>query len=295
MRSTISSRRLAQGSAACGLAVWTLLHFFAYPGQIEEVLLVGPLVVVPLGLGLCPPDRWLLPARWIQPAAAFALVAAFLQSPGRWAALLTLPWLAVGALAGISGGAAILRKPFGFPRELPRRAALLFLAIGCGWVTISRAGVRPFDFGDTIVLLTGVHFHFAGFSAALITAMIGEDLDRPHGAYAYSAAAVTFATPLLAAGITYSPLLELLAAFFLASGLVCLAVLVLAHFGATRILLLVSSVSLIVSMGFAACYAVGEYLERGLFDIPLMTKTHGYLNAFGFALCGTLAFRHRIS
>ena len=101
--------------------------------------------------------------------------------------------------------------------------------------------------------------------------------------------------PLVGIGITFSPLLEVLA-----SGLLTLAALLLAlmqirvalqvSHALRRSLLLVSSVSLICGMTLAMTYALGNYLDTKWLDIPTMIPLHGIANSIGFSLCGLLAW-----
>jgi hypothetical protein len=57
--------------------------------------------------------------------------------------------------------------------ELCLHAALVYWPVGCLWLVISRAGVNPLGFSDDIVLLTAVHFHYAGFAALTMLGMTG--------------------------------------------------------------------------------------------------------------------------
>jgi protein-S-isoprenylcysteine O-methyltransferase Ste14 len=59
---------------------------------------------------------------------------------------------------------------------------------------------------------------------------------------------------------------------------------------AARALLAVSSAAVLACMALAGVYALGEYLRTGWLSIPEMARTHGALNALGFALCGLLAW-----
>src|SRR6201988_2624993 len=63
-----------------------------------------------------------------------------------------------------------------------------------------------------IILLTVVHFHFAGFSAPIIAGMSGRVLalsDYPRRMYAFAIFGIIAAMPLVAAGITFTPLVGL--------------------------------------------------------------------------------------
>ena len=103
-------------------------------------------------------------------------------------------------------------------------------------------------------------------------------------------------TPLVAAGITFSPLLALVGATVISIGLVCLSlttitsIMPLVSSLLPRILLVVSSLSVIPAMALAGVYAYSIVFHKLIVDIPQMAMTHGVMNAFGFALCGLVAW-----
>ena len=108
-------------------------------------------------------------------------------------------------------------------------------------------------------------------------------------------ATILAAVPLVAIGITWSPLIEVLSAIVLAAACMTLAGLqlriALSSRRAVRLTLLaLSSMSLATAMPLAAAYAVSEYYGLAILDIPAMVIYHGLTNAFGFALCGLWAW-----
>ncbi|MCI0359078.1 MAG: YndJ family protein, partial [Planctomycetaceae bacterium] len=186
-------------------------------------------------------------------------------------------------------------------------AAMLFLSVGGGWAVISRAGLRPKDFSDAIVLLTAVHFHYAGFVLPVVAGLSASDMERRRAEQTPSPqpspnrrgrlvdrvmlAAIIAGVPLVGVGISLSPDLEVAAAILLTLGCMLLAVrqlqAAIASQNSTRLTLLgISSLALVSAMGLAAVYAVGEFTGRQWLSIPTMIRTHGVFNAIGFATCG---------
>jgi hypothetical protein len=103
------------------------------------------------------------------------------------------------------------------------------------------------------------------------------------------------AVPLVGVGIAISPLLEVVAAFLLVVACLGLALIQMRVAVSKRqptvsTLLLMSGISLLAGMILAAIYAVGEYREDRLLEIEQMIPLHGAANAWGFALCGLLAW-----
>jgi hypothetical protein len=154
-------------------------------------------------------------------------------------------------------------------------------------------------FGDTIVLLTAVHFHFAGFAAPVLAGLAGRVLVRSPSiskAFAVAVVCILSGTPLVAAGITFSPRLALIGAIVISAGLLVLAILVLGWVlrsldsFVAQTLLVISSLSSVFAMILACLYAYSLVARTVIVDIPQMALTHGILNSFGFALSGLLAW-----
>jgi hypothetical protein len=173
-------------------------------------------------------------------------------------------------------------------------AGLMYLPVAGGWLVVYRLGVQPFGYGETIILLTVVHFHFAGFAAPIIAGMSGRVLalrDYPQQMFAFSIFAIVAAMPLVAAGITLSPLLGLIGTLLLSVGLVLLAVLTIGwvrpaiNHPFKQILLIFGALSSCAAMVLASLYACSLATHTLILTIPMMAMTHGLLNAFGFVTC----------
>ena len=222
-------------------------------------------------------------------------------------AVLCLPWLLVTGLVALLGLQRILKRGLGPIEETAIDAGLLYLPVGGGWLVLSSAGIAPMDFSPEIVLLTAVHFHFAGFSAAVIAGLAGRALrvgvsssESAHpfalAAYRFAAAVVIIGPPLVAVGIMASPIVEVISGVALSLGMLTLAfVLVLIALPGRellpKVLLCVAALSLTATMALSTTYAVGEYLYPGedkLIPNQLMAATHGVVNVLGFTLCGGL-------
>ena len=92
---------------------------------------------------------------------------------------------------------------------------------------MSRLGIQPLGFGDTIVLLTAAHFHYAGFAAPILTGLAGRILsDAPSTTrrlFVVAGIAITIGTPIVATGITVSPVLALVGTLIISLGLALLS------------------------------------------------------------------------
>lgn len=281
-----------------GAVVWAGVAAMAATGRgpfwvLETMLLLAPLVLVPQLLdllGLTAGGR-AVPA--LGGAAAAGAAASFFLSRGPGSAALAAAWaLYAAGLAGRRVWSARW-EAVRTPPERIATAALAFLPIGGGWLVLSRLGARPLGFEEPLVLLTAVHFHFAGFTACALVGRAGREWP---GARAYGpiTAGVMAGTPVLAAGITASPALEVAGAGLLAASLVAFALWQwrrLAHRrGAGAALLALSAACLLPSMAAAVAYAVGEWREAPLVALSWMARVHGPLNALGFGLLGVVGW-----
>ncbi|HKB07052.1 MAG TPA: YndJ family transporter [Candidatus Polarisedimenticolia bacterium] len=302
-------RTLLAASAGFGGLAWVFLAIAATAGRaplggLELLFLVAPLVVVPLGLRLYASNGLLRLACWLQAPAAVIAVASFWMARGPAAAALASGWLAVAGLAGLSGASALLRGGWRLDAGTCAGIGLVYLPVGAAWLVASRLGVAPLGFGEPIVLLTAVHFHFAGFAAAVFAAAtlrVARAVGRLDRAVELVVVFGIVAGPaLVAAGFLTTAAVSLGATSILATCLGLLAVLTWIclprlEAGLFRALLVLSSTSIVASMLLAVAYAWGEFIGRSAIDIPHMVRLHGALNALGFAASGLLAWNVRAS
>ena len=318
---------LQRRNALIGGAFWivagvycALSSFDSSLGLIELLLLFGPLVAIPGGLAMVQGGQVLrgqaLLGLLVLPAAVCAIVGRCLApeldaaadgSIHYLSAVLCLPWLLVTGLVALLGLQRLLKRGLAPIEELAIDAGLLYLPVGGGWLVLSSAGIAPMDFSPEIVLLTAVHFHFAGFSAAVIAGMAGRALKEGVAssesmqpftltAYRFAAAVVIMGPPLVAVGIMASPIVEVISGVTLSLGMLTLAfVLVLIALPGQellpKLLLCAAALSLTATMALSTTYALGEYLYPGedkLIPNQLMAATHGVVNVLGFTLCGGL-------
>ncbi|MGH9968818.1 MAG: YndJ family protein [Pyrinomonadaceae bacterium] len=301
----------ARRSAALGGAVWLLL-FLPRIGDspetalIQRIVLLGILVIVPLALSLVPAPRseeentWLYKTAVLaQPFGAIAVIASFLLEPGGPAAVLAFLWFCVTAVIALFGLWRLGIPEFRSAAEVSINAGLIYLPVGGGWLVVSRLGVQLLGYGDTIILLTAVHFTFAAYAAPILAGLAGRKLIKSRSVdrvFKVVPIGIIAGTPLVAGGITFSPVMALVGAVMISIGLVLLAILVVGWIVPSirslpaQVLLLISSASSLPAMGLACVYAYSIVFKQLLIDIPQMAMTHGLLNAFGFALCGLIAW-----
>ncbi|HJT30088.1 MAG TPA: YndJ family protein [Pyrinomonadaceae bacterium] len=296
-------------SAAGGVIVWliTLLLTTSDSEQAElvhKVVFWAVLVIVPLGLSVIAEERALYKLIvYAQPIAALFTIAAFFVQKGLLSAALASAWLILNVLIALLGLIRLTSRGFHRIEELSIDAGLLYLPIAGAWLVVYRLGIQPFAFGEMIVLLTAVHFHFAGFATPIIAGMIGRVLahqDYPRNVFGLSVFALVAAMPLVATGITFSPWIGFAGALLLTLGLMLLAVLTLGwvrpsiNSSLWRALLSIGAISSCAAMVLACLYAYSVATHTLIITIPGMAMTHGLLNAFGFVTCSLLVWSQRV-
>lgn len=298
----LQPRRITRQSAIAGTIIWIGWQTLTDVFEPASLFVLSPLVLVPLFLSAildehdaAPTIRALCIA---QLPCALLLTVAMSMRPGAFALLASLPWAGWTALAAFEGVRrilAMLRRsgPRGlFDAELAIAAGLSFPIVGSGWMLCDRLALEPLGFSPLIVLLTAAHFHHAGFTLPLTAGLLGRAFGAESASSPWRATAVmvVIAVPLVALGITFSPLLELLAAWLTAASGIAVAIglLLRANTLATipAMLSALAGSSLLAGMSFAASYAIGEYVGTPWPDITAMIRMHGAINALGFGLLG---------
>ena len=274
--------------------------------MIEGLFALALVASVPLGATIAltltrPSGREALPRAVGAVALAIsgAAVALFLDR-GPVAAVLAGPWLLVCVALALTAVARSSAELFA------RRAGLLgawrigllaamgFLVVGATWAVIDRAGLEPFGFGRTIVLLTAVHFHVAGFVLTLGGALAMRE--RPGRGITGAVASLVIGTPLTALGFFGFPIVSWIGALLVAGGGIGIGAATLAVArrvpdGPARVCLAVGGATLFLTMPLAAAYATGTTFGIGFLDIPAMAALHGGLNVVGFAIPTMIGWR----
>ena len=304
-----SCQTFAKRSAAGGVIVWliTLLLTTSDSEQAElvhKVVFWAVLVIVPLGLSVVGGQSKLYKLIvFAQPVAALLTIASFLVQKGVLSAALASAWLILNILIALFGLVRLTRRGFHRIEELSIDGGLLYLPVAGAWLVIYRLGVQPFDYGEMIILLTVVHFHFAGFATPIIAGMSGTVLahrDYPRNVFGLSVFALIASMPLVAAGITFAPWIGFAGALLLTTGLVLLAVLTIGWVRPSitskvwRALLVFGAISSCAAMVLACLYAYSVATQTLIITIPGMAMTHGLLNAFGFVTCSLLVWSQRV-
>ncbi|MFF1409011.1 YndJ family protein [Streptomyces sp. NPDC058289] len=184
------------------------------------------------------------------------------------------------------------------PAEVAVLTALVAPSVAGTALVAERAGHRLFGFDLDVLALTVPHFHFAGFTAALVAGLVCRA--SPAGALArWAAYSVPAGTALVLLGYFIDDWAELVGAVTLTGGMWAVALLTWREVrpgarGRDRItgaLLACSAVVLVATMLLALWWALGEATGIVHPTLTWMAATHGLGNALGFGLCSLLAWR----
>jgi hypothetical protein len=298
---------LADLSAAFGAGLWVVLAAAGGLSQVERALALAPLVVVPLGVGLAArrefaglPGRLLGAAVALLPVGAALMALSLVVDAGPVAAGLAAPWVFVTSLLALAGvSRAIGRGTIRPPTAALVDAGLAYAPVAAVALPLSHLGIT-FWFDRTIILLTAVHFHFAGFALPVLAGVTGRHLGGFEGAARPVAGVILAGPAIIAVGISFSPLVEVVAvgAFTLAVagfGLLVLVRVVPSLDVLPAAFVGVSALALPASMALALGYGIAAFSGTNPLGLSIgrMVTLHGSLNAYGFALCGVVGWRLR--
>lgn len=287
---------------------------------VNLIVTLGMLYVVPTGLRLIDPTGFRRTARlwplvaapgalclWL-PRGAPATALAALYATATWA-------LAAGAVARLPRGPRRTGGPLPAPAEVAVLTALVSPAVAGTALVAERAGYRLFGFDLDVLALTVPHFHFAGFTAALVAGLVCRAAGtgppagtgsapgtgaaaRPDAASArWAAYSVPTGTLLVLVGYFIGDRAELVGAVILTTGMWAVALTTWrairpgARDRATRALLATSAGVPVATMLLALWWATGEATGIVHPTLTWMAATHGLGNALGFALCSLCAWR----
>jgi hypothetical protein len=262
---------------------------------LNLLICLGMVVVLPLALSLID-GAWPAGRRplWFLGAVPGAVS---LWLPRGWpAVVLAAAYLLAALWLLTSIPARLLPVHVPAARVLALCTALAAPAVAASALVAERAGYRLFGFRLDVLALTVAHFHYAGFTAALVAGLICQ-LTADSTAGRAAALAVPAGTAIVFAGYFTNDWVELAGALVLTAGMWLTAWLTARQAlpsGAdrtTRALLLTSAVVLVATMLLAVDWALGEPTGLAHLSLSWMVATHGVANALGFAVCGVLAWR----
>ncbi|MFE4355694.1 YndJ family protein [Kitasatospora sp. NPDC056800] len=270
------------------------------PGTTELVdllVLLGMGAVIPLGLALVDEPGLALVRRLWPLAAVPGALSLWLPRGGGLATGCALLY-ALGTLAvALHAPLRLARTRSLAPAEVAVLTALAAPSVAGVALVAERSGYPLFGFEPHILALTVPHFHYAGFTAALVAGLVCRAA-RPGSAPARSAAlSVPAGTLLVLAGYFLGNWWQFAGAAVLTTGMWLVGLVTWRDLRprtgdrTTTRLLAASSAVLALTMLLALWWALGRAAGLPHPTLTWMAATHGVGNALGFALCALLAWR----
>ena len=208
---------------------------------------------------------------------------------GAIAILLASIYVFYTAFVAWQGVKRFLQRGFTNLAEIAIDLGLVYLFVGGLWFF---AYIAQIDTGFTpmITWLTAIHFHYSAFLFAISVGLFG----RMHQSKWYNASVVILlAGPMLVAiGITFSTVIEMVSVVLYIFAIYCLFIVALK----TKLprvqgyLLRISYGAVCVTIVWSLVYAFGNLTGTSIVGIPVMLKYHGFFNCLVFGGVGVMAW-----
>ncbi len=282
-------------------AIISLISIFisvkpTHPSWAVSMILLAALILVPIGFqqlmmrsndfrGRFTSDKTIYFTHFI---SAILLSISFIVKQGTAAGLFALPYVLWCAFIVIK----ILKIDFTIT-YLTTLSAWGFLTNAAIWCVFDRLDFQLWHFSSWIVLLTGAHFHYAGFALTVSLALFLNE-DPTNIVFKNCSRAVLLGVVFTAIGITTTQLglthfIESCASVWMAVAAFSVGLAVLLRgvheLKTVKILWILGGLCLMMGMTLALGYALRHFIVIEWLTMPNMQAVHGTLNALGF---GTL-------
>ena len=267
-----------------------------HPSWAVSMILLAALILVPIGFqqlmrrssDVNSRFKSVEPIYFTHLVSAFLLAISFIVKQGWVAGLLALPYSIWCAFIGVK----ILKIDFKIT-YLTTLAAWGFLTNAAIWCVFDRLDFQPWHFSPWIVLLTGAHFHYAGFALTLSLALF-LNANPDDRVFKNCSRAILLGVVFTAVGITttqwgFTHVIETAASVWMAIATFSVGLAVLLRgvheVKRVKVLWILDGLCLMLGMTLALGYALRHFIFIEWLTMPNMQAVHGSLNALGF---GTL-------
>ncbi|MCA1054119.1 YndJ family protein [Rossellomorea aquimaris] len=252
------------------------------------MLTAAQIIFIPLLLRLIiGMNRFTIMITWLSMLSVFLLQVGFTSGLEMYLALIYVFFTFFVALNGLK---RFVKRGFTNWAEISIDVGMMYLFIGGLWFFAYVTGIDT-GFGTLITWLTAIHFHYSAFLLPVSLGFFG----RLHRSTLYQRVVpILLAGPMLVAiGITFWPLLEVLFVLFYIVAIYTLIILAFRTRFATRLqarLIRVSYGSLGVTILFSMMYALGRGFGNWSVSIDFMLMFHGLINCVFFGMMGVIGW-----
>ncbi|WP_034301229.1 YndJ family protein [Bacillus cihuensis] len=270
-----------------------LLVVFFGKGPWHLLLLTGAQIVyVPLTLKLI-----LTKGDWFSKFYPFISIPAYLSivliqltTNTEWDVLLAAVYLLFTFVVALYGLSRFFMSGFTHIEEFSINMAMMYLGMGGIWFFAFTANIDT-GFTPMLTWLTAIHFHYSAFLLPIFVGFLGR-IYKPRS-YSVITSIILIAPMIVALGITFSIVIELLSVIAYMIGIYGLIHLSFqAPYSRTlqKWLVCLSFTSLGITILFSLLYASGNLFGTHSISIDFMLRFHGFVNTVGFALIGIIGW-----
>ncbi|WP_242246656.1 YndJ family protein [Bacillus cereus group sp. BfR-BA-01523] len=257
---------------------------------VEAIILLSILLFIPMSFCIIDKKKrngsYVLFYKFVSflyPIAAISAMLAFVTNHYFFALL----WFAYTGIVALFGVSRLLERGWKPIEETAIDSAFIYLFLGGFWFFASVAKVSIMHFSSDIVLLTAAHFHYSAFLLPLSAGLLGREREKRSKVYDAIMFIIVISPMTVAIGITYSRIFEFFAVFIYLCAIYGYGVYVWrTKFNAisAKILLTLSSSTLMVTIMFSLIYSYGNFKQVMTITIAQMVWIHGVVNGIGVAL-----------
>ncbi|MBG9719995.1 hypothetical protein BK735_24690 [Bacillus mycoides] len=275
-----------------GLACYIifLIYEWSNVNPVEAIILLSILLFIPMSFCIIDKKKrngsYVLFYKFVSflyPIAAISAMLAFVTNHYFFALL----WFAYTGIVALFGVSRLLERGWKPIEETAIDSAFIYLFLGGFWFFASVAKVSIMHFSSDIVLLTAAHFHYSAFLLPLSAGLLGRKRERGSKLYDSIMFIIVISPMTVAIGITYSRVFEFFAVFIYLCAIYGYGIYVWrTKFNAisAKILLTLSSSTLMVTIMFSLIYSYGNFKQVMTITIAQMVWIHGVVNGIGVAL-----------
>ncbi|WP_169891198.1 YndJ family protein [Litchfieldia alkalitelluris] len=280
--------------ALLNFILFLLLFFLNVRPWYFLMLTIAQLVYIPLTLHLILKEEKKV---WIKTYFPLISIPAFLsvfvlQISGQtaWDGILVTVYFLFTIMVALYGMNRFVQRGFISLEEFMIDIGLLYLAIGGAWSFAFEMNINT-GFSPIITWLTSIHFHYSAFLLPIFVGWLGRII-KPT-LYIWGGWSVILSPFIVAAGISFSPILEVISVLiyiFAIYGLIFLAFKAPIKSRIQKLFIRFSFSTLGITIVFSLLYAFSNFSNQFIITIDFMLRFHGIVNAILFALIGIIGW-----
>ncbi|MEK3981296.1 YndJ family protein [Psychrobacillus sp. FSL K6-2836] len=270
------------------IVLFTITAFFSVNPWYFLMLAIAQILFVPLTLQLILKVETRM--YYLVLPAIFSVIVLQITNETSFDIVLASIYLVFTLAVAIYGFSRFVQRGFAHLEEFSIDAGLMYLFMGGIWFFAFEVGIDT-GFSPMLTWLTAIHFHYSSFLLPIFIGFVGR-LYKPKS-YPFFASIILVSPLVVAAGITFSPWLELVSVLLYIIGIYGFIVIAFkTPFKGLlqKSLVLISFSALGITIIFSLLYAIGNVFGLFQVSIEFMLKFHGFFNCLLFGLCGVIGW-----